>query len=150
MAQQHFTEEDSKENIPQHLTTETNLDKIEPVLAAINEAFQTEGAIEGVEVAAGRVYFRKTAPSFDQLAGPRNRSYGSDRDDYYFQIGVRVGYPLAPNIRAKVEDLENVSKAARIAELHKELDESSVIKQQVDAQHANLQAELEKLEGDTA
>lgn len=149
MEQQYFTEEDSMHNIPQYHNTETNPELIEPILAAINVAFQTEGAVEGVQVAAGRVYTRKTETAFDKFGGDRNPAYRSDSDDYYFQIGVRVSYHRAEVIETQVAALEDVSKAARIKELRSELGEAEVIKRQVDAQQADLLAELNQLENPT-
>lgn len=104
-----------REQLPTYVEEDYNPSLEYSVAAAIYEAVNS-GVVDASSSAVGRVYTRKNAQSFDNLGGPRNQSYGSETDDYYIQIGIRVPhYAIDGDIAKYLEEVEEIKRDAHLA-----------------------------------
>lgn len=104
-----------REQLPSYVEEDYNPSLEFPVAAAISAAVNA-GVVDASSTAVGRVYTRKNEQSFDDLGGPRNPSYGSETDDYYIQIGIRVPhYAIDGDIARHLEEIAEIKKDAHLA-----------------------------------
>lgn len=82
---------------------------------------------------AGRVYDRKGHLNVDDLTGPRNQAYGSNRDDYV--VGVLVRIPASsPGPRAELHYLEGAARGLRVKQAEAEYDRLQKAYEALDAE----------------
>lgn len=106
-----------RDQLPSHVDEDYNPALAESVAAAIGAAVAA-GVVDALSTAVGRVYTRKTEQVFDSLGGPRNQSYGSETDDYYIQIGIRVPYyEVDGPLKEHLSDIEEIKKDERLADV---------------------------------
>lgn len=113
----------------------------EQALAAVKGILDAND-FDSIEVTAGFVYDRKGYFSIDPLAGPRNRSYGSERDDVVLQLTMRVQRSKVTELVLAAQESQTKEIAAAIAA---ELVESELERTELESKIARLrqkQAEL--------
>lgn len=99
---------------------------IPEALEAFNEAFGS-GEVKAVEAKAAYAFERHGYLELNTVGGPRNKSYGSDKDDIVLQLTVRISNPK--RLRTTIPALETF--------------ESKIVEAKRQEEIAKLEADLE-------
>lgn len=125
-------------------STEARL--VEPVLDAIREAV-ADCSVIAASTVAGRIYTRKSEEVVDLFGHNRNPHYGSDHDDYYLSLSVRVTSHAAKPVLDALRRIENMADEQRLREAQARLQAAkAAVQAAVDAE-ARIQAEIDQLQG---
>jgi hypothetical protein len=133
------------ERLPAYLPqgrTEAHL--VEPVLAAIQAAV-ADCSVTAATTSAGWIYTRKTEQTIDEFGQPRNQRYGSDHDDVFLHIGVRVSRHAAGPVMEAIRTVEALSNKQLLREAEARLAESRTRLAVAQAEEVRIQAEVEAL-----
>jgi hypothetical protein len=116
------------DNLPEEMemTDAVPAELFPEALEAFNEAFGN-GEVKAVEAKAAYAYERHGHLTLDAVGGPRNKSYGSDRDDIIIQLTMRVSNPRSlrttnPAVETFESKVVEAKRLAAIAKLEADLE----------------------------